>query len=86
MVNHASNEEFAPFADPKNYSAQLLLIHFILIEFGIGHISLGTIRLRFSYRKKTCIAWVERLAISLPDEYKKYAEWPVSYVRRLAAR
>ncbi|KXX83336.1 Sterol uptake control protein 2 [Madurella mycetomatis] len=86
LVNHASNEEFAPFADPENHSAQLLLIHFILIEFGIGHISLGNIRFRFAYRKKTCIAWMERLAMSLPDEYKKYAEWPMSYVRRLAAR
>ncbi|GAB1315714.1 hypothetical protein MFIFM68171_05924 [Madurella fahalii] len=86
LVNHASNEEFAPFIDPGNYSAQLLLIHFILIEFGIGHISLGDIRRRFAYRKMTCIAWMERLAASLPDEYQKYAEWPMSYVRRLAAR
>ncbi|KAL2135768.1 hypothetical protein VTI74DRAFT_6973 [Chaetomium olivicolor] len=81
LINHATQEEFAPFTDPENYAAQLLLIHFILIEFAIGYIALGPAGRRFAYREKSCIAWMKRLAASLPDEYMKYAEWPLKYVR-----
>ncbi|KAK4643635.1 hypothetical protein QC761_406450 [Podospora bellae-mahoneyi] len=88
LFNHSSNEEFAPFIDPNNHPAQLLFIHFVLIEFAIGHIALTTCNKggRFAYRKRTCIAWMEKLAAGLPVEYEKYAEWPMNYVRRLAAR
>ncbi|KAK4178416.1 hypothetical protein QBC36DRAFT_344633 [Triangularia setosa] len=88
LFNHSSNEEFAPFVDPNNHPAQLLFIHFVLIEFAIGHIALTTANkgLRFAYRKMTCIAWMEKLAAGLPAEYEKYAEWPTNYVRRLSAR
>ncbi|KAK0667544.1 hypothetical protein QBC41DRAFT_137465 [Cercophora samala] len=87
LFNHSSNEEFAPFVDPSNYPAQLLFIHFVLIEFAIGHIALTTVNkgCRFAYRKRTCIAWMEKLAAGLPAEYEKYAEWPMNYVKRLAA-
>ncbi|KAK4154763.1 hypothetical protein C8A00DRAFT_32431 [Chaetomidium leptoderma] len=81
LINHATNEEFGPFIDPKHYPGQLLLIHFILIEFAIGHIALGPAGRRFAYREKSCIAWMERLYAALPDEYRKYAEWPMNYVR-----
>lgn len=81
LINHATKEEFAPFIDPHHYPAQLLLIHFILIEFAIGYLALGDFGRRFAYREKSCIAWMEQLAAALPDEYKKYAEWPMNYVR-----
>ncbi len=84
-MTHASKEEFAPFIDPDNYPAQLLLIHFMLIEFAIGWLSLGDLGRRFAYRKKSCVAWMRRLADGLPDEYKKYAEWPMNYVNTALA-
>ncbi|KAK3904773.1 hypothetical protein C8A05DRAFT_31445 [Staphylotrichum tortipilum] len=80
LVTHASKEEFDPFTDPHHYPAQLLLIHFILIEFAIGHIALGPVGRRFAFREKSCIAWMRRLADSLPEQYKKYAEWPMKFV------
>ncbi|KAK0739101.1 hypothetical protein B0T21DRAFT_285736 [Apiosordaria backusii] len=88
LFNHASNEEFAPFIDPNNHPAQLLFIHFVLIEFAIGNIalSIGNKGARFAYRKMTCIAWMEKLADGLPAEYERYAGWPMNYVRRLSAR
>jgi hypothetical protein len=82
ILNTATHEEFNPFIDPTHYPAQLLLIHFILIEFAIGHIALGPNGRRFAYRQKSCVAWMERLAAALPDEYARYAEWPMGYVRR----
>ncbi|KAH6843124.1 hypothetical protein B0I37DRAFT_314112 [Chaetomium sp. MPI-CAGE-AT-0009] len=81
LVMHAPPEEFAPFVDPKHYPAQLLLIHFVLIEFAIGYVALGDVGRRFAFREKSCIAWMEQLAANLPDRYKKYAEWPMHYVR-----
>ncbi|KAK3295145.1 uncharacterized protein B0H64DRAFT_139576 [Chaetomium fimeti] len=81
LVMHAALEEFAPFVDPKHYPAQLLLIHFVLVEFAIGYVALGEVGRRFAYREKSCIAWMEQLAANLPDRYKKYAEWPTNYVR-----
>ncbi|KAL2019194.1 hypothetical protein VTK56DRAFT_9994 [Thermocarpiscus australiensis] len=84
LLNNSSNEEFAPFIDPDSHPAQLLLIHFILIEFAIGDVALGPVGARFAFRKKTCVAWMERLAAGLPDEYKQYTDWPMAYVRRLA--
>ncbi len=80
MVNTATNEEFAPFIDPHHYPAQLLLLHFILIEFQVGYLGLGDLGRRFAYREKSCIAWTKQLVDSLPDEYKKYAEWPMHYI------
>lgn len=56
------------------------------MEFAIGHIALGPVGSRFAFRKRTCIAWMERLAAALPDKYQKYAEWPMSYVRKLSGR
>lgn len=81
LIFRATAEEFNPFIDPNHYSAQLLLIHFILIEFQIGYLGLGEAGRRFAYREKSCIAWMEHLAARLPDEYKKYAEWPLNFVR-----
>ncbi|KAK4105261.1 hypothetical protein N658DRAFT_512750 [Parathielavia hyrcaniae] len=81
LINHSTSEEFAPFIDPKHYPAQLLLIHFILVEFAIGSIALGDVGRRFGFREKSCIAWMEHLDATLPDEYKRYAEWPRNYAR-----
>ncbi|KAK3998307.1 hypothetical protein QBC44DRAFT_2057 [Cladorrhinum sp. PSN332] len=86
LIFHATNEEFIPFTDPNNYSAQLLAIHFMLIEFALGHLTLGPVGHRFAYKKKTVVHWMERLEAVLPEEFKSYAEWPMSYVRRLSAR
>ncbi|KAJ4306039.1 hypothetical protein N0V88_000834 [Collariella sp. IMI 366227] len=78
LMNHATQEDFTSFIDPGNHSAQILLIHFTLIEFSIGYLALGPAGSRFAYRERSCIAWMNRLADSLPDEYMKYVEWPMN--------
>lgn len=87
MVNRASFEESTRFAQPDNHHpAQLLLIHFNLIEFDIGYRALGEdLGHRFAYRKKVCITWTERLHAKLSDKYKTYLQWPMNYARRLRA-
>lgn len=85
ILFRANNEEFIAFTDLENYSAQLLAIHFLLVEFALGHFTLGSMGTRFAYRKKVMAAWMEKLAGILPEEYKKYAEWPMRYVREWAS-
>ena len=81
LVMRAAPEEFAPFVDPNHHPAQLLLIHFMLIEFVIGYVALGDMGRRFAYREKSVIAWMQQIDANLPEKYKKYAEWPMHYVR-----
>ena len=47
--------------------------------------ALGDVGSRFAFRRRTCIAWMKRLAAGLPDKYKKYAEWPMDFIEKLAA-
>ncbi|KAK4147451.1 uncharacterized protein C8A04DRAFT_9004 [Dichotomopilus funicola] len=82
VINNATPEEFAPFVNPTHYPAQLLLIHFVLIEYAIGTFALGAAGERFAYREKSCVAWMAKLEADLPGEYRRYVEWPVEYVRR----
>ncbi|KAK4190987.1 hypothetical protein QBC35DRAFT_488738 [Podospora australis] len=85
LTHRASLEEFNAFTDANNYPAQLLLIHFYLIEFAIGWIALRENGLRFAFRRRVCISWMENLAAGLPEKYQKFAEWPMNYARQLAA-
>ncbi|KAK3316085.1 hypothetical protein B0H66DRAFT_560330 [Apodospora peruviana] len=81
LIAGASNEEFAAFANPTNYPAQLLLIHFMLIEYAVGELALGSAGERFAFRKRVCIAWLDQLVDTLPEEYQSYIEWPKRFGR-----
>lgn len=83
IISESSNDEFTSFTDPTNYPAQLLLIHFMLIEFAIGALALGDVGERFGFRRRACIAWLNHLAASLPDEYESYLDWPKEYCELL---
>ena len=85
MITAASNEEFGPFLDPANYSAQLLLIHFFFIEFAIGELCLGHLGERFGFRRRAALSWLNGLLERLPEEYRSYVEWPLKHARVLAA-
>jgi len=85
LITAASNEEFGPFLDPSNYSAQLILIHFFFIEFAIGELSLGPLGERFGFRRRAALSWLNGLLERLPDEYRSYVEWPLKHARVLAA-
>ncbi|KAK3682458.1 hypothetical protein B0T22DRAFT_484516 [Podospora appendiculata] len=41
IFTSVSNQEFMPFTNPENYGAQLLLIHFFLIEIAVGLLAVG---------------------------------------------
>lgn len=77
LITEASSEELAPLIDTTSHGAQLLLIHFLLIEFAIGEITLGPAGWRFGFRRRSCLAWLDRLLGNLPENYLIHTEWPL---------
>ncbi|KAJ4419524.1 hypothetical protein N0V85_001005 [Neurospora sp. IMI 360204] len=86
MIN-ASNADFASLTDPANHRAQILLLHFFLMEFALGDLSLGAFRPRFRFRRKVCFAWLNEVARRLPQtaEYAELIEWPLEFGQKVFA-
>lgn len=80
MINKASQEDFAQFANPTNHAGQIILIHFVFIEFAIGELAMiGQLGERFGFRRRAALAWFDQLLNDLPDEYRMHVEWPLKY-------
>jgi len=80
MINAASQEDFAHFTNPTNYAGQIILIHFILIEFAIGELAMiGQVGERFGFRRRAALAWLDKFLDHLPEEYHVHVEWPLKY-------
>ncbi|EGZ67988.1 hypothetical protein NEUTE2DRAFT_117399 [Neurospora tetrasperma FGSC 2509] len=77
----ASNADFAFITDPANYRAQILILHFFLMEHALGDLSLGAFRSRFGFRRKVCFAWLNEVTTRLPKttEYAELIEWPLEF-------
>ncbi len=82
LLAEATNDDFAAFTDPTNHVAHLILIHFFLIEHAIGFSALGPAAGRFVARKKMNLAWLERLAASVPRKYHQYLVWPQDFGKK----
>ncbi|KAK3503559.1 hypothetical protein B0T13DRAFT_508350 [Neurospora crassa] len=80
-MNRASNADFASITDPANYRAQILLLHFFLMEHALGDLSLGAFRSRFGFRRKVCFAWLNEVTTRLPKTtgYAELIEWPLEF-------
>ena len=75
MTNDLSNEDFMVFSAPDNWVAQLLLLHFFMLEYVLGETILGPRVRAYNVRKIVTFKWLERLAEKLPTGYKKYIQW-----------
>lgn len=77
----ASNADFTLITDPANYRAQILILHFFLMEHALGDLSLGAFRSRFGFRRKVCFAWLNEVTTRLPKttEYAELIEWPLEF-------
>ena len=86
-IINAPNADFASLTDPANHRAQILLLHFFLMEFAIGDLSLGPFRSRFVFRRKVCFAWLKEVASRIPKtaEYAELMEWPLEFGRTVFA-
>ena len=79
----AAAEQFKTFADPTNYTAQLLLAHFFLVEYMIGAIALHPILGSFPFRKNITLTWIRSIASRLPATYEPYVRWPLNFAETM---
>jgi hypothetical protein len=80
MINNAGQQDFAHFTNPTNYAGQIILLHFILIEFAIGELAMiGQVGERFGFRRRAALAWLDGFLNDLPEEYHIHVEWPLKY-------
>ena len=77
LTNKMTDEEFASFTDPQNYSAQILLSHFFVLDHIIENAAMGTNCFLYSYTRAATLSGVEKMAARMPLSYKKYLVWPL---------
>lgn len=83
--------EFAHFIDPTNYTALLLILHMLLLDYIMDSSVNGntnpsaSIQQRDSadFHKVMMVTWLEKIVRRLPASHVPYAEWPIRYARRL---
>lgn len=69
---------------PDNHAAQLMFVHFFVIEYVSASQVLGPIVERsFPFRKKLVLPWLERVRDALPPDYLQYMEWPMSFAAKM---
>lgn len=73
------------FTTPDNWAAQLLFIHFLMMEYIMGESVLGPRIRAYEFRRLVTFKWLERLAEKLPVGYEKYIRWLRSFALSLLA-
>lgn len=76
-----SDEDYAAFSDPENYTVQLILANFFLVDFCIGESVTSESQHVLNYRKHIILIWIERVAASLPPEWEPYMQWTLDCAR-----
>ncbi|KAL6860117.1 hypothetical protein ACO1O0_004142 [Amphichorda felina] len=79
VLERVAHDAFTRFVDPNNATAQLLLVHFFLVEHEIGMLALRTIAQAYPFRGSITTAWIHDVAARLPSEYSCYMAWPIAY-------
>ncbi|KAI5460840.1 hypothetical protein BGZ63DRAFT_473155 [Mariannaea sp. PMI_226] len=81
----STTAEFNGFVEPDNYVAQIILVHFFIVEFVVGLEALQSVMDSFPFRGSIVASWTKEVEGKLPPEYKHYMTWPMSYVRSVEA-
>lgn len=85
MTNKMTAGEFVTFTDPQNYTAQVLLAHFFMLDYVLEMHTLGPTDKPFAFRKQVTRSWVVKAAERLPAAYQKYMLWPLGLAREAMA-
>ncbi|KAH6892452.1 hypothetical protein B0T10DRAFT_401320 [Thelonectria olida] len=86
VFGDATPAEFNGFVDPENYTAQIILVHFFIIEYVVGLETLKSVMDSFPFRGSIVASWARGVEQKLPDEYQQYMVWPMAYVREVEAQ
>lgn len=90
MLSLLDSDEFVTFISDTNYTARLLVMHMLVLDFAMGSSLLEHRRLgvtpalpqnAFDYIKMMLLTWTGKLSERLPAEYRCYGSWPVVFAR-----
>lgn len=81
MTNKMTAGEFLSFTDPQNYTTQVLLSHFFILDYVLEMHTLGSAMRPFAFRKQVTKSWVVKAARRLPTTYQKYMLCPLGLAR-----
>ncbi len=84
-------EQFPAFIDESNYTGRLLIMHMIVLDYAMGTTILQERRQAapaavpknvYDYIKMMLLTWTQRIQEKLPEEFKPYGLWPVTFTRQ----
>ncbi|KAJ4150205.1 hypothetical protein LMH87_010964 [Akanthomyces muscarius] len=84
-------EQFPAFIDESNYTGRLLIMHMIVLDYVMGTTILQERRQAapaavpknvYDYIKMMLLTWTQRIQEKLPEEFKPYGLWPVTFTRQ----
>ncbi|KAH7144204.1 hypothetical protein B0J13DRAFT_475115 [Dactylonectria estremocensis] len=81
ILGEVSSWEFGLFIDASNYTAQLIMAHFFIVEYVVGLAALKPVMDAYPFRKIVVLSWVWHLEKKLPVELKPYLKWPLEFAR-----
>lgn len=81
MLGEGSAPEFDLFIDASNYTAQIIMMHFFIIEYVVGLNALTPVMDSFPFRRAMISSWILELEQKLPVEYKQYMRWPMDFAQ-----
>ncbi|CAI6080363.1 unnamed protein product [Clonostachys chloroleuca] len=77
VFSQPTQEEFDSFMSPRNYVAQLLMIHFFIVEYAVGLKMIPSILSSMRFKSDIIRAWVTEVETILPKDYKCYIACPM---------
>ncbi|KAH8679342.1 hypothetical protein BGZ61DRAFT_457065 [Ilyonectria robusta] len=81
VLGEGSAPEFDLFIDASNYTAQIIMMHFFIIEYVVGLNALTPVMDSFPFRRAMISSWILELEQKLPVEYKQYMRWPMDFAQ-----
>ncbi|KAM5343975.1 hypothetical protein ACJ41O_012512 [Fusarium nematophilum] len=79
IFGDVAEETFKHFTDPDNYTAQIIMAHFFIIEYLLATIALKPVLESFPFRRTIVSAWTREVARNLPSEFELYIRWPLGF-------
>ncbi|CAH0056853.1 unnamed protein product, partial [Clonostachys solani] len=80
VFSRPTQEEFNAFMSPRNYVAQLLMIHFFIAEYAVGLKMIPSILNSMRFKSDIIRAWVTQVESVLPNDYKCHMAYPMKFM------
>lgn len=74
-IGEVSDAEFRHFVDSESFTAQILMLHFFVIEFIVGSYVLQPVKESFPFKGAILSAWIRDLVHRIPAGYSENIAW-----------